>query len=152
MNPEYGEFDGTPMDRKMPWGDTHGRFYSDGSVKGLPGMKRICLFSRFHMGAPGLPSSPLWMQAPRIFGEMRIRGGRHAGGQDGAASPGTAGHHGPGGSGCAQGGLGGGRERLECGTQMGGMALEPAAAAGRETVLGTMVSSPEISASANRTP
>ena len=29
MNPEYGEFDGTPMDRKMPWGDTHGRFYSD---------------------------------------------------------------------------------------------------------------------------
>ena len=28
MNPEYGEFDGTPMTREMPWGN-HSRFYSD---------------------------------------------------------------------------------------------------------------------------
>ncbi len=29
MSPEYGEFDGSPMDKKMPWGDSHGNFYSD---------------------------------------------------------------------------------------------------------------------------
>ena len=29
MNPEYGEFDGSPMSRKLPWGDKHDRFYSD---------------------------------------------------------------------------------------------------------------------------
>lgn len=29
MNPEYGEFDGSPMRRVMPWGDKHDRFYSD---------------------------------------------------------------------------------------------------------------------------
>ena len=29
MNPEYGEFDGRPMSRKLPWGDKHDRFYSD---------------------------------------------------------------------------------------------------------------------------
>ena len=30
MNPEYGEFDGTPMNKKLPWGDEkHNRFFSD---------------------------------------------------------------------------------------------------------------------------
>lgn len=29
MNPEYGEFDGSPLSRKLPWGDKHDRFYSD---------------------------------------------------------------------------------------------------------------------------
>lgn len=29
MNPEYGEFDGSPMSKKMPWGETHDQFYSD---------------------------------------------------------------------------------------------------------------------------
>ncbi|WP_455620243.1 glycosyl hydrolase family 8 [Eisenbergiella sp.] len=29
MSPEYGEFDGTPMNKKMPWGDRHNLFYSD---------------------------------------------------------------------------------------------------------------------------
>lgn len=29
MNPEYGEFDGRPMSKRMPWGETHDRFYSD---------------------------------------------------------------------------------------------------------------------------
>ncbi len=29
MNPEYGEFDGSPMKKKMPWGESHGSFYSD---------------------------------------------------------------------------------------------------------------------------
>lgn len=29
LSPEYGEFDGSPADRKMPWGEKHNRFYSD---------------------------------------------------------------------------------------------------------------------------
>lgn len=29
MNPEYGNFDGTPMDQIMPWGEQHHQFYSD---------------------------------------------------------------------------------------------------------------------------
>ncbi|MCI9336749.1 MAG: xylanase [Lachnospiraceae bacterium] len=29
MSPEYGEFDGTPVNRKMPWGEMHHQFYSD---------------------------------------------------------------------------------------------------------------------------
>lgn len=29
LSPEYGEFDGSPMNKKMPWGHTHGQFYSD---------------------------------------------------------------------------------------------------------------------------
>ncbi len=29
MNPEYGEFDGSPMNKKMPWGNRHNQFYSD---------------------------------------------------------------------------------------------------------------------------
>ena len=29
MNPEYGEFDGSPMSRKLPWGDKHDQFFSD---------------------------------------------------------------------------------------------------------------------------
>lgn len=29
MSPEYDEFDGSPMDRKMPWGERHNKFYSD---------------------------------------------------------------------------------------------------------------------------
>ncbi len=29
MNPEYGNFDGTPMSKKMPWGGRHDQFYSD---------------------------------------------------------------------------------------------------------------------------
>lgn len=29
MNPEYSEFDGQPMGETMPWGETHGQFYSD---------------------------------------------------------------------------------------------------------------------------
>lgn len=29
LNPEYGEFDGSPMRKRMPWGETHDRFYSD---------------------------------------------------------------------------------------------------------------------------
>ena len=29
MNPEYGEFDGTPMNQVMPWGEKHNQFYSD---------------------------------------------------------------------------------------------------------------------------
>lgn len=29
MNPEYGEFDGSPMNKVMPWGETHNQFYSD---------------------------------------------------------------------------------------------------------------------------
>lgn len=29
MNPEYGEFDGSPVRRVMPWGDRHDQFYSD---------------------------------------------------------------------------------------------------------------------------
>lgn len=29
MNPEYGNFDGTPMDHIMPWGEQHHQFYSD---------------------------------------------------------------------------------------------------------------------------
>ena len=29
MNPEYSEFDGSPMNRTMPWGGRHNQFYSD---------------------------------------------------------------------------------------------------------------------------
>ena len=29
LNPEYGEFDGSPVRRAMPWGETHDKFYSD---------------------------------------------------------------------------------------------------------------------------
>lgn len=29
LNPEYGEFDGSPAHRVMPWGEKHDRFYSD---------------------------------------------------------------------------------------------------------------------------
>ena len=29
MNPEYGEFDGSPVRKVMPWGDRHDQFYSD---------------------------------------------------------------------------------------------------------------------------
>lgn len=29
LNPEYGTFEGLPMRRPMPWGETHDRFYSD---------------------------------------------------------------------------------------------------------------------------
>ncbi|MCR5477888.1 MAG: xylanase [Lachnospiraceae bacterium] len=29
LNPEYGRFDGSPMADPMPWGGTHGDFYSD---------------------------------------------------------------------------------------------------------------------------
>ena len=29
MNPEYGEFDGTPMYERTPWGEYHYQFYSD---------------------------------------------------------------------------------------------------------------------------
>lgn len=29
MNPEYGNFDGTPMSKELPWGGKHDKFYSD---------------------------------------------------------------------------------------------------------------------------
>jgi len=29
MNPEYGNFDGTPMSEELPWGGKHDKFYSD---------------------------------------------------------------------------------------------------------------------------
>ena len=29
MNPEYGNFDGSPMDKELPWGGKHDKFYSD---------------------------------------------------------------------------------------------------------------------------
>ena len=29
MNPEYGNFDGSPMDAELPWGGKHDKFYSD---------------------------------------------------------------------------------------------------------------------------
>lgn len=29
LNPEYGEFDGSPMDQELPWGGKHNLFYSD---------------------------------------------------------------------------------------------------------------------------
>lgn len=29
MNPEYGNFDGSPMDEELPWGGKHDKFYSD---------------------------------------------------------------------------------------------------------------------------
>lgn len=29
MNPEYGEFNGSPMNKTMPWGAQHNQFYSD---------------------------------------------------------------------------------------------------------------------------
>lgn len=29
MNPEYGNFDGSPMSKEMPWGGKHDKFYSD---------------------------------------------------------------------------------------------------------------------------
>ena len=29
MNPEYGNFDGTPMDKELPWGGKHDKFFSD---------------------------------------------------------------------------------------------------------------------------
>lgn len=29
MNPEYGQFDGNPMSRELPWGGKHDKFYSD---------------------------------------------------------------------------------------------------------------------------
>lgn len=29
LNPEYGEFDGSPMNKTMPWGGDHNQFYSD---------------------------------------------------------------------------------------------------------------------------
>lgn len=29
MNPEYGEFDGSPVSKAMPWGQTHDKFFSD---------------------------------------------------------------------------------------------------------------------------
>ncbi len=29
MNPEYGYFDGKPMDKKLPWGEKHDLFFSD---------------------------------------------------------------------------------------------------------------------------
>ena len=29
MNPEYGNFDGSPMSEELPWGGKHDKFYSD---------------------------------------------------------------------------------------------------------------------------
>lgn len=54
MNPEYGEFDGSPMNRTMPWGEKHNRFYSD-AYRTAANIGLDCLWfgiDEGHYGAP----------------------------------------------------------------------------------------------------
>lgn len=54
MNPEYGEFDGSPMSRKLPWGDKHDQFYSD-AYRTAANIGLDCAWfgkDRGHYGAP----------------------------------------------------------------------------------------------------
>lgn len=55
MNPEYGEFDGSPMSRKLPWGDErHNLFYSD-AYRTAANIGMDCLWfgkDEGHSGAP----------------------------------------------------------------------------------------------------
>lgn len=54
MNPEYGEFDGSPMSRKLPWGDKHDQFFSD-AYRTAANIGLDCAWfgkDRGHYGAP----------------------------------------------------------------------------------------------------